>query len=53
MDLSAVIGEGEFEITHIVTALADNLDPIFLPNETHSSAALPISITPIFAQALP
>jgi hypothetical protein len=50
-DLSSIIGQGEFEITHIVTALTPDLDPIYLPNEVHSSSALPISITPIFARA--
>jgi hypothetical protein len=51
-DLSSIIGQGEFEITHIVTALTTDLDPIYLPNEVHSSSALPISITPIFAHSL-
>ncbi|MGD8814852.1 MAG: hypothetical protein PVI78_10295 [Anaerolineales bacterium] len=53
MDLSTVIGFGDYEITHIVTTLEADLEPIYLPNEVMDSTAMDISLTPIFAQALP
>ena len=50
IDLSSHISTQNAEITHIVTELDDNNNPIYLPDEIVSASSIQISETPIFVE---
>jgi len=51
VDLSGIIGPGEWRISHIVTELDDHDRPIQRPPEMVSASGMKIGITPIFIEA--
>ncbi len=52
IDASAVLGDVDVRVTRIVTALGETGAPIVSPPQAVPSTALPVSLTPIFAEPL-
>ena len=49
-DLSSRIGAGEAKISHIVTALNDQGQPVRRPDETSPTSRIKVGLTPIFIE---
>ena len=52
IDTSSIFGDVGLRVTRIVTQLDESGEPIIIPPEVVSPAALPVSATPIFAEPL-
>jgi hypothetical protein len=51
-DLSAVFGDKNVKVTHIVTELDAQHNPVYPAPETVSADAVPLNITPVFIESL-
>ena len=51
-DLSAKIGPGEAKISHIVTALDDQHQPIYTPDEIVPTSKVKVGLTPVFIEII-
>ena len=50
VDASAILGEGDVQVTRIVTALVGSYAPVVTPPRIVPSSAVTISPTPIFVE---
>jgi hypothetical protein len=51
-DLSQILGDGEVQVTYIVTSLDTSHNPIFPGASNVSTTAIPVNLTPIFIESI-